>query len=421
MLCSELGKRCDRRHVTLRAMRRRCGEIQPLNLLPFPPSDRLMHIFSAIAGIISILAILLDAFETVVLPRRVRRSFRITSWFYRRTWIPWRKLASRIQGQARRENFLGYFGPLSLIFLLVLWAAGLIFGFALLQYGAGEHFRLSDEPITFGVLVYHSGETFFTLGYGDIIPSSGVARALAVLEAGLGFGFLGVVIGYLPTIYSSFSRREIEISLLDARAGSPPSATELLARFGNCPQQAVLDQIFRDWERWAAEVLESHLSYPALSFFRSQHNNQSWLGALVTILDGSALVMAGVDGLRDEQAKITFAVARHAVVDLAQVVNAQYNPSAPDRLPLEELNRMRQSLAGRGVKLRDGNEFEEKLTYLRSLYEVYAVAIALNLSITLPPWIHREKQKDNWQAGPWDRAIQARSLAGRVQHMDAHF
>jgi len=380
-----------------------------------------MHIFSAIAGIISILAILLDAFETVVLPRRVRRSFRITSWFYRRTWIPWRKLASRIQGQARRENFLGYFGPLSLIFLLVLWAAGLIFGFALLQYGAGEHFRLSDEPITFGVLVYHSGETFFTLGYGDIIPSSGVARALAVLEAGLGFGFLGVVIGYLPTIYSSFSRREIEISLLDARAGSPPSATELLARFGNCPQQAVLDQIFRDWERWAAEVLESHLSYPALSFFRSQHNNQSWLGALVTILDGSALVMAGVDGLRDEQAKITFAVARHAVVDLAQVVNAQYNPSAPDRLPLEELNRMRQSLAERGVKLRDGNEFEEKLTYLRSLYEAYAVAIALNLSITLPPWIHREKQKDNWQAGPWDRAIQARSLAGRVQHMDDHF
>jgi hypothetical protein len=380
-----------------------------------------MHIFSAIVGIVSILAILLDAFETVVLPRRVRRSFRITSWFYRRTWIPWRRLASRIQGQARRENFLGYFGPLSLIFLLVLWAAGLIFGFALLQYGAGEHFRLSDEPITFGILVYHSGETFFTLGYGDIIPNSGLARALAVLEAGLGFGFLGVVIGYLPTIYSSFSRREIEISLLDARAGSPPSATELLARFGNGPQQAVLDQIFKDWERWAAEVLESHLSYPALSFFRSQHNNQSWLGALTTILDGSALVIAGVDGLRNEQAKITFAMARHAMVDLAQVVNARYNPRPPDRLPLEELNRLRQSLAERGVKLRDGAQFEEKLSYLRSLYEPYAVAIALNLSITLPPWIHPEKHKDNWQAGPWDRAIQARSLAGRVQSMDEHF
>jgi hypothetical protein len=380
-----------------------------------------MHILSAIAGIISILAILLDAFETVVLPRRVRRTFRITSWFYRRTWIPWRELAEHIPGLARRENFLGYFGPLSLIILLALWAAGLIFGFALLQYGAGEHFRLSDEPLTFGILIYHSGETFFTLGYGDIIPNSGVARALAVIEAGLGFAFLGVVIGYLPTIYSSFSRREIEISLLDARAGSPPSAAELLARFGSCPQQAVLDQIFKDWERWAAEVLESHLSYPVLSFFRSQHNNQSWLGALTTILDATSLVMAGVDGLRDEQAKITFAMARHAVVDLAQVVNAGYNPGAPDRLPTQELNRLRQNLSERGVKLRDGVEFEEKLGDLRSLYEPYAVAIALNLSITLPPWIHADKKKDNWQAGPWDRAIQARSLAGRVQRMDDHF
>ena len=380
-----------------------------------------MHIVCAIAGILSILGILLDAFETVVLPRRVQRSFRLTSWFYRRTWIPYRKLASRIPSRARRENFLGYFGPLSLIFLLALWAAGLIFGFALLQYGVGEHFRLSGEPLTFGLLVYHSGETFFTLGYGDIIPSSGVARALAVAEAGLGFGFLGVVIGYLPTIYSSFSRREIEISLLDARAGSPPSAAELLSRFGNCPQQAVLDQIFKDWERWAAEVLESHLSYPALSFFRSQHNNQSWLGALVTVLDASALVIAGVDGLRGEQAKITFAMARHAVVDLAQVVNARYNPDAPDRLPAQELERLRQKLAERGVKLREGAEFEEKLTHLRSLYESYAIAIAVNLSITLPPWIHPDRQKDNWQAGPWDRAIQARSLAGRVQSVDEHF
>jgi hypothetical protein len=380
-----------------------------------------MHIVCTIAGILTILAILLDAFETVVLPRRVQRSFRLTSWFYRRTWIPYRKIASRIPSRARRENFLSYFGPLSLIFLLILWATSLIFGFALLQYGVGEHFRLSGEPLTFGLLIYHSGETFFTLGYGDIIPDSGLARALAVIESGLGFGFLGVVIGYLPTIYSSFSRREIEISLLDARAGSPPSAAELLSRFGNCPQQAVLDQIFKDWERWAAEVLESHLSYPALSFFRSQHNNQSWLGALITILDASALVIAGVDGLRYEQAKITFAMARHAVVDLAQIVNARYNPNSPDRLSEEELKRLRQKLAERGVKLGDGAAFEEKLSHLRSLYEPYAVAIALNLSITLPPWIHPDRQKDNWQAGPWDRAIQARGLAARVQSMDDHF
>jgi hypothetical protein len=380
-----------------------------------------MQFFCAIAGILAILGILLDAFETVVLPRRVQRSFRLTSWFYRRTWIPYRRIANRIPKRSRRENFLGYFGPLSLILLLALWASGLIFGFALLQYGLGEHFRLTGEPITFGLLIYHSGETFFTLGYGDVVPASGMARALAVTEAGLGFAFLGVVVGYLPTIYSSFSRREIEISLLDARAGSPPSSAELLSRFGNSPQQAVLDQIFKDWERWAAEVLESHLSYPALSFFRSQHNNQSWLGALLTILDASALVIAGVDGLRPEQAKITFAMARHAMVDLSQVVNARYDPLASDRLPEPELLRLRQKLAERGVKLREGAGFDEKLGQLRSLYEPYAQAIALNLSITLPPWIHADRQKDNWQAGPWDRAIQARSLAGRPQGVEDHF
>jgi len=371
-----------------------------------------MHIVATIGGILIILGVLLDAFETVVLPRRVQRHFRISNWFYRRTWLPWRRITSHIKSPSRRENFLGYFGPLSLLFLLALWAAGLIFGFSLLQYGAGEHIQLSNEPITYGRLIYHSGETFFTLGYGDIVPTSTTARALAVLEAGMGFGFLGTVIGYLPTIYSAFSRREVGISLLDARAGSPPTAAELLARFGNVPHQIVLDQILREWERWSGEVLESHISYPALSFFRSQHVNQSWLGALTAILDATALIIAGMDGTRGVQAKVTFAMARHAVVDLAQVVKARYDPQFPDRLPAAELDKVRQYLSERGLQLKDGPEFEEKLAHLRSLYEPYVLAMARNLSITLPPWIHPEKRRDNWEAGPWDRAIQASGLAG---------
>src|SRR5216110_2826162 len=375
-----------------------------------------MMILSAIAGIFLILLILLDAFETVVLPRRIRRQFRLTTWFYRYTWRPWSKITSHIKSPSRRENFLGYFGPLSLIFLLMLWAFGLILGFALLQHGIGEHVHLGSERITFWTVLYMSGETFFTLGLGDVAPTSSLARALTVLQSGLGFAFLGVVIGYLPTIYSSFSRREIEISLLDARAGSPPSAAELLTRFGNCPQQTVLDEILRDWEHWAAQVLESHLSYPVLSFFRSQHNNQSWLGALTTILDASALVMAGVDGIRDEQARLTFAMARHAVVDLAQVMRAQYDAHTTDRLPAAELKRLRAALGEQDLRLKDGIEAEEKLGHLRSLYEPYAIALARRLFITLPPWIHPEKKKDNWQGGPWDRLIQARGL-GRAQRM----
>src|SRR5579864_8653619 len=188
------------------------------------------HVVAAVFGIAILWSVLLDAFETVVLPRRVVRNFKLTAWFYRRTWIPWRRIAGRIKTPSRQQNFLGYFGPLSLILLLGFWAAGLIFGFALIQYGIGGHEQLSGERLNFAKILYHSGETFFTLGYGDIVPTSGGARALSVLEAGMGFAFLGVVIGYIPVVYSSFSRREIQISMLDARAGSPPSAAELLLR-----------------------------------------------------------------------------------------------------------------------------------------------------------------------------------------------
>src|SRR6266481_4606432 len=254
-----------------------------------------MPIVAAIVGILVILSVLLDAFETIVLPRKVQRSFRLTSWFYRHTWVPWVKVARHIRASSWRE-------------------------------------------------------TFFTLGYGDITPVSPLARTLAVMEAGMGFAFLGVVVGYLPVIYSSFSSRELEISLLDSRAGSPPSASELLSRLGCCPDPVVLDAIFRDWERWAADLLSSHISYPVLCFFRSQHSNQSWLGALTTMLDVTSLVLAGIDGIPKEQARLTFAMARHAAVDLAQVVNAYYDPHTADRLSLEALEELRKTLIAAGMR-----------------------------------------------------------------------
>ena len=385
-----------------------------------------MHVVAIIAGALIIIVVLLDAFETVVLPRRVKRHFRISAWFYRLTWVPYAKLASYIHSQTRRETMLGYFGPVSMIGLLELWAGGLICGFALLQYGAGEH--LSAPGVTrlsFGLLLYHSGETFFTLGYGDITPATGFSRAFAVIEAGMGFAFLGVVIGYLPTMYSAFSRREVEISLLDARAGSPPSAAELLTRAVESLDQGSLDRLFQDWERWAAEILESHLSYPVLIFYRSQHSNQSWLAALTVILDATALVIAGIDQIGKQQALRTFKMARHAVVDLAQVVYAHYDPQAPDRLSPEDLAAIRAQLAQKGLQLRQGPEADAKLGDLRALYESYVQALAKNLLIALPHWIRHDRIKDNWRSGPWDRIIQARGLGSIVSERrtatDDHF
>ena len=375
-----------------------------------------VHIAAIVVGAAIIWVVLLDAFETVVLPRRVLRNFKLTAYFYRRTWIPWRRIAHHIKTTSRQQNFLGYFGPLSLILLLGFWAAGLIFGFGLIQYGIGGHEQLSGERLTFGKILYHSGETFFTLGYGDIVPTSAAARVLSVFEAGMGFGFLGIVIGYIPVVYSSFSRREIQISMLDARAGSPPSAVELLVRLAGRTDdpgmdQSVLDEVLRDWERWAAELLEAQISYPVLTYFRSQHSNQSWLAALTTMLDVTSLVLTGIEGVHPGQAKLTFAMARHAAVDLAQVVNAKFDSDSGDRLSGEEWAGVREALTAAGLKPREDDYARDKLTRLRSMYEPYVHSTARHLMLALPPWKNAAKLRDNWQAGPWDRLIQARGLA----------
>jgi hypothetical protein len=252
---------------------------------------------------------------------------------------------------------------------------------------------------------------------------------LSVIEAGMGFAFLGVVIGYIPVVYSSFSRREIQISMLDARAGSPPTAAELLVRLAGRTEdpgmdQSVLDEVLRDWERWAAELLESQISYPVLTFFRSQHSNQSWLAALTTMLDVSSLVLVGIEGVHPGQAKLTFAMARHAAVDLAQVVNAKYDPETPDRLPVEDVQALRNALEAAGLRLRNDEYAQDKLAKLRSMYEPYVHSTARNLMLTLPAWRQASKGRDNWQAGPWDRLIQARGLGAvrqGVTGVEDHF
>src|SRR5213594_233523 len=312
----------------------------------------------AAVGALWVVVIMWDAFEALVLPRRVTRRLRPTRMFYRVTWQVWSAVARRMRPGGRRETYLSFFGPLSLLVLLAAWAASLIAGFALLQTGLGASLNVPGGG-SFTDHLYLSGETFFTLGLGDITPVSRVGRVLVVIEAGIGFAFLALVIGYLPILYQSFSRREVNITLLDARAGSPPSAEELLRGSWSDPEE--LTALLREWERWSAEVLESHLSYPVLSYYRSQHDNQSWLTALTTILDASALVMVGIEGACARQAELTFAMARHAVVDLAQVLRRRPRAVAHDRLPRHELRKLRAALAAGGGVLDDSDAAEDKL------------------------------------------------------------
>jgi len=371
-------------------------------------------------SVLVILGILLDAFETIVLPRRVTRRIRFARIFYRATWTPSAAFARRISSSRRREAYLGFFGPLSLILLLVVWAVGLIFGFAALHWSLGSPLHMADGRASFTTYAYFSGTTFFTLGYGDVTPTAPLGRGLAVIEGGVGFGFLALIIGYLPVIYQAFSRREASISLLDARAGSPPSAGELLRRHGQNVEE--LDQLLRDWERWAADLLESHLSYPVLCYYRSQHNNQSWLTALTAVLDASALVMVGMEGASKRQARLTFAMARHAVVDLAQIFNTSPREPVPDRLPPDQLIRLRSNLAAAGVKLTDGPVADKKLTELRRMYEPHVSPLADFLLLPLPGWDPNADAFDNWQTSRWGRiSATTDSPAGSPTPQEDHF
>jgi hypothetical protein len=362
-----------------------------------------MKILIGAASALMILIVLLDAFESVVLPRRVSRKFRLTRFFFTGSWSLWSALARLMPPGKRRLSYLSYFGPLSLIMLLGIWAGILILSFALLQWSCGSAINTPEGSATFFSDLYISGTTFFTLGLGDLTPRGATARVITVIESGMGFGFLAIVIGYLPVIYQAFSRREVNIALLDARAGSPPNVLELMRRHSQIDGMAELAELLREWERWSSELLESHLSYPVLCYYRSQHDNQSWLSALTMILDVSALVIAGIDGAPARQALLTFAIARHAIVDLAQVFNTAPRPSKIDRLSSEDLKLLRTALADCGLPLRSGKAIDKRLTELRQMYEPYVGALADYLFMSVPPWILPGKAPDNWQTSAWER------------------
>lgn len=364
-----------------------------------------MKLLAVIPGLALILIILWDAFETIILPRRVTRRLRLTSVFYKTTWMICSGLVRAMSNRKRREKYLGMFGPLSLLLLLACWAAGLIIGYAILLWATNTLLNLSGADTNFGTYLYLSGVTFFTLGYGDVVPLLPLGRGLVVIEAATGFGLLAIVIGYLPVLYQAFSRREVNIALLDARAGSPSSAAEMLRRHGENGDLLDLNNVMHEWEHWSAELLESHLSYPVLCFFRSQHDNQSWLGSMTTILDTCALVMVGIEGTPAWQARLTFAMARHAVVDLAQIFSTA--PTAPEfdpcRLKSGDLERIREVLAKNGTNLKEGEQAEQRLAELRAMYEPYVCALSEMLLMPLPSWILGEDAIDNWKTSAWGR------------------
>ena len=378
-----------------------------------------MSILLALIGLVVIFLVLMDGFEAMVLPRRVTHPYRFTRLYYRMSWQVWGAAAGVVRNNRWRQTFLSLFGPLSLLVLFALWAVGLIFGFALVHSGLGTAVTPSGRPAGFVDYVYLSGDLFFTLGFGDVMPATALGRVLGVGEAGLGFVFIAVIIAYLPALYQAFSRREVTISLFDARAGSPPSAAEFLRRLGSMRQCDVVEPFLVEWERWASELLESQLSYPVLSFYRSQHDNQSWLAALTTVLDICALLMSALKDGPVYQAQLTFAMARHAAVDLALVFQSPPLPPDPERLSKDQWLRLEEQLRSQRLRLRDDHAIMDKLAELRGLYEPFVNALARRLRLSLPPIISDKPAVDNWQTTAWTR--RAPGIGNLPASDDEHF
>ncbi|HSL15188.1 MAG TPA: ion channel [Actinomycetota bacterium] len=364
-----------------------------------------MRWLATLGGTVIVLVVLWDAFETILLPRRVTRRLRLSTLFQKMLWHLWSGVARRIRDARRREGYLATYAVLALIALVGLWAAGLVVGFALIQSGAGT--RISPAPGAgggFAQALYLSGSSLFTLGIGDTVPLTAWGRVVTVVEAGVGLGFVAVLLAYLPVLYQSFSRREVRLSMLDEIAGSPPRAGEMLRRAAARERggEARAVDFFRDWELWSAEILESHLSYPLLGYFRSQHDNQSWLAAMTAILDVSAMFVAGSVGQPQIYARRTFAMARHAVVDLTQVYGLRPSADGTPRVRTEHLDEMRGLFAEGALTLRDPDEATMLLDDLVRGYQSYVEALAEHLLMPLPPVAAPQEPEDNWQRSPWE-------------------
>ena len=356
-----------------------------------------MKIVFGVLAVTVLAFVLQDAFEVMLLPRRVRRRWRFMRGYFRATWALWTAASTGFKPPASREHMLALYGPLSMLLLFAVWASLLITCFGTIEWSL-------EPPGVDGAVwnqqLYMSGVTFFTLGYGDVVPHSGMAQAVAVLEAGTGIGFIAVVIGYLPVLYQLFTRREAHVIQLDGRAGSPPSATAMLCRHAEGGGLDQLNELLREWEIWGSELLESHLSYPMLAYYRSQHDNQSWLGALACVMDACALVLVGVRAMPPLQARMTFTMARQVIVEMARSFGV--GPSrfeGDDRLPAVRFLEMEACFAQSGLEWNGGAETEATLAALRATYEPLLDGLARHLLLAVPDWLPSKDTPDHWAGG----------------------
>jgi hypothetical protein len=291
-----------------------------------------MEAIALILGIFLLTLTFWDLFQTVVVPRPTPGWFRIGRYLVRGSWRVLRSLRDGRPGRSY-DRVLGLFAPAATVALLAAWLVTLILGYGLILFALRDELR--PASVDLGAALYFAATSLLTLGFGDIVADGALARAVVTVAAITGLGAVALVVTFLFSLYGSYQRRELRVVMLQASAGAPPSALALLETYAQLDIVERLPDLFRDWQAWAAEVLDSHVAYPLLGYFRSSHDSLSWISALGTVLDASSLVLTTIEGLPRGDAKLFKRMGTHLVEDISNLGFAGGQPTGLDRAAFE--------------------------------------------------------------------------------------
>lgn len=345
-----------------------------------------VNVLCVVAGAALVLLTFNDVFQSVIVPRAVDRRLRISVFAWRFAWSLWPAMAWKIYARddERRENLLAAFAPGMLIGLLVMWGTLLVAGYGAIFWGLRG--GLAPPVHSLGAATYFAGTSLTTVGFGDIVGRSIGTRFFSIAAGATGLGLFSIITAYLFALFGSFQAREAFVVMLGARTGTPPSGVDLLAVAGYSGTTGDLDLLLLDGQRWTARIMESHLAYPGLAFFRSSHDYQSWIGTLGTLLDAATLLMTTIDGVRNGEARIFYNLGRHAAQDLSKYLAAPHERPSPG-LERQEFEVACDRLALAGYVLHDRTVAWERFSAIRASYAPQINSLARFFQIPPLQWI----------------------------------
>jgi hypothetical protein len=341
------------------------------------------NIAEVVGGALIILATLYDLFDSVVLPRPSVGRLSPSLALLRAMWQVWRWLGTRSSQSNRREAILAVYAPLAVFVLLGVRMVTLVVGYALVFDGLPYQF--SPAPQDFGISLYFSTASLLSLSVTDIVPTGGIVRTLVAFEAATGLGLIAVVISFLFSLFTSFQRRETSVVSLDALAGAPPSGAQILEACAQHRMPQQLEKTFDEWRVWSADVLESHLAYPVLLYFRSSHDNEAWLNSFGAVMDAALLVLTTIEDCPVGPAHLMVKVGGHLVEDMSYRRN--YHGDGLPWLERDDFDEARRRLRGVGYRVREGDGPWEEFSRQRGVYASPLIELARVLAVAPAPWI----------------------------------